>query len=131
MKRHFSIYLIGILLVLKILLWGNMVYAAIETTIEEIRADRDSYDGKEVSISGAVSSPRFKASRAGKPYMTFPLLGHSGDQINVLVWGNTKLKKEQKVKVTGIYKKIMKMGKYTFRDMIEASNVDKDLKRKD
>ncbi len=126
MKRHYSISLIVILLVLKILLWGNMVYAAIETTIEEIRADRDSYDGKEVSISGAVSSPRFKASRAGKPYMTLPLLGHSGDQINVLVWGNTKLKKEQKVKVTGIYKKIMKMGKYTFRDMIEASKINKD-----
>ncbi len=126
MKRHFPIYLTAILLVLRILLWGNMVYAAIETTIEGIMADKDSYDGKEVSISGAVSSPRFKASRAGKPYMTFPLLGNSGDQINVLVWGNTKLKKEQKVHVTGIYKKIMKMGKYTFRDMIEASKINKD-----
>jgi hypothetical protein len=126
MKRHFSITLTAILLVLRILLWGNMAYAAMEITIEGIMADKDSYDGKEVSVSGAVSSPRFKASKAGKLYMTFPLLGNSGGRINAFVWGDMKLKKEQKVKVTGIYRKIMKMGKYTFRDIIEASNVTKE-----
>jgi len=102
---------------------GNFVYAAAEATVEEILANQDSYDGKEVSVSGAVSTPRFKASRHGKPYMTFPLLGESGGRINVLVWEQMKLKKGEKVKVTGTYRKVMEMGKYTFRDMVEASEI--------
>jgi hypothetical protein len=102
---------------------GNSVDAATEATVEEILGDQDSYDGKEVSVSGAVSTPRFKASRHGKPYMTFPLLGESGGRINVLVWEQPKLKKGEKVKITGTYRKVMEMGKYTFRDMIEASEI--------
>jgi len=102
---------------------GNFVDAATETTVEEILANKDSYDEKEVSVSGTVSTPRFKASRHGKPYMTFPLLGESGGRINVLVWEPMKLKKGEKIKVTGTYRKIMEMGKYTFRDMIEASEI--------
>ena len=102
---------------------GNSVDAATEATVEEILADQDSYDGKEVSVSGAVSTPRFKASRHGKPYMTFPLLGESGGRINVLVWEQMKLKKGEKVKITGTYRRVMEMGKYTFRDMIEASQI--------
>ncbi len=102
---------------------GDFVDAATETTVEEIVANQDSYDGKEVSVSGTVSTPRFKASRHGKSYMTFPLLGESGGRVNVLVWEQMKLKKGEKVKVTGTYRKIMEMGKYTFRDMIEASEI--------
>jgi hypothetical protein len=108
--------------------WGSPVHAAVETTIEEIMANKDSYDGKEVSVSGAVSTPRFKASRHGKPYMTFPLLGDSKGRINILFWGDRKLKKGEKVRVTGIYRKIMEMGKYTFRDVIEASEIQTEMK---
>ncbi len=102
---------------------GNLVHAGMKTSVEEILANQDSYDGKEVSVSGTVSTPRFKASRHGKPYMTFPLLGESEGRINVLVWEQMKLKKGEKVKVTGTYRKIMEMGKYTFRDLIEASEI--------
>ena len=108
--------------------WGSPVRAAVETTIEEIMANKDSYDGKEVSVSGAVSTPRFKASRHGKPYMTFPLLSGSKGRINILFWGDMKLKKGEKVRVTGIYRKIMEMGKYTFRDVIEASGIQTEMK---
>ena len=74
-------------------------------------------------VSGTVSSPKFKAARRGKAYMTFPLLGHSGDRINILFWGDMKLKPGKKVRVKGIYRKIMEVGKYTFRDVIEASKI--------
>jgi hypothetical protein len=126
MKRFLLIYSPIFLLVSAILLCGNSIHAAVETTVEEIMANKDSYDGKEVSVSGAVSTPRFKSSRHGKPYMTLPLLGDSKGRINILFWGGMKLKKGQKVRVTGIYRKIMEMGKYTFRDVIEASEVKKD-----
>ena len=58
--------------------------------------------------------------------MTFPILGDSEGRISVLVWGDMKLKKGQKVKVKGTYRKIMEMGKYTFRDVIEVGEIDTD-----
>jgi len=122
-KRWFVEFSLLIILFFSAVVLGNCVHAAIETTVEEILANQDSYDGKEVSVSGTVSTPRFKASRHGKPYMTFPLLVESGGRVNVLVWEQMKLKKDEKVKVTGTYRKVMEMGKYTFRDMIEASEI--------
>ena len=91
-------------------------------------ANKDSYEEKEVSVSGAVSTPRFKASRHAKPYMTFPLLGDFKGRINVLFWGDIKLKTGKKVKIKGIYHKIMELGKYTFRDVIEASEIEPEMK---
>jgi hypothetical protein len=128
MKRFFLIYSPIFLLASAILLCGTSTHAAMETTVEEIVADKDSYDGKEVSVTGAVSTPRFRASRHGKPYLTFPLLGDSGTRINVLFWGDIKLKTGKKIKVQGIYRKTMDMGKYTFRDMIEASKIETEMK---
>ena len=124
MKRERFLYLsLSAILFFGTVVLGNFVQAATETTVEEILANPDSFDGKEVSVSGAVSTPRFKASRHGKPYVTFPLLGESGGRINVLVWEQMKLKKGEKVGVAGTFRKVMEMGKYTFRDMIEASEI--------
>jgi hypothetical protein len=128
MNRLFVKLSLSIVLFLAVVLGGSSINAAMETTVEEIMADKDSYDGKEVSVSGAVSTPRFKSSRHGKPYMTFPLLGDSKGRINVLFWGNMKLKTGKKIRVTGIYRKIMEMGKYTFRDVIEASEIETGMK---
>jgi len=142
MKRSTSKVLLGVILSLSIVLWGNFSDAAIpwqfaipsessepvETPAEKIVADKDSYDGKEVSVTGAVSTPRFRASRHGKPYMTFPLLGGSGSRINILFWGDIKLKTGKKIKIQGTYRKTMEMGKYTFRDVIETSNIEMEMK---
>ena len=123
MRRRIPKILFGIVLVLAIVLSGFSICPAIEITTEKIVTDKDSYDGKEVSVSGTVSSPKFKASRAGKTYMTFPLLGDSGGRINILFWGDMKLKPGKRVMGKGIYRKIMEMGKYTFRDVVAASEL--------
>ena len=128
MKRLLLIYSPLLLFISAFLLCGTTIHAAQETTVEEIMVDKDSYDGKEVSLSGAVSTPRFKASRQKKPYVTFPLLGDSGSRINVLLWGDIKLKTGKKIKVQGVYRKVMEMGKYTFRDVIEATEIEKEMK---
>lgn len=131
MKRHFLKFSPVIFLSLAILISGNFSFAAMETTIEAIINNKDSYDGKEVSVSGTVSSPKFKASKDRKAYMTFPILGDSGGRINVLFWGDMKLKPGKKVSVRGIYRKILEMGKYTFRDVIEASEIETDMKKQE
>ncbi len=124
MKRFFLIYSLTLLVAFVLLLCGTSTRAATETTVEEIVAGKDFYDGKEVSVIGAVSTPRFRASRHRKPYLTFPLLGDSGGRINILFWGDIKLKTGKKIKVRGIYKQVMELGKYSLRDVIEASQIE-------
>jgi len=124
MKRYFLIYSLTLLLASVLPLCETSTHAATETTVEEIVAGKDSYDGKEVSVTGAVSTPRFRASRQKKPYMTFPLLGNSGSRVNILLWGDIKLKTGKKINVRGVYRKVMEMGKYTFRDVIEVSKIE-------
>ena len=128
MKRYFLKYSPAFLLLFAILLWGDSIHPAVETTVEEIMANKETYDEKEVSVSGAVSTPRFKSSRHRKPYLTFPLLGDSKGRINILFWGDIKLKTGKNIRVTGIYRKIMEMGKYTFRDVIEASEIETEMR---
>jgi len=129
MNKHFLKASLSIILFLSMVLLGSIVQAGVETTVEEIMANKDSYDEKEVSVSGTVSSPKFKSSRHGKLYMTFPMLGDSGGRINILLWGDMKLKPGKKISVKGIYRKNMKVGNYPFLDMIEVREINKDEKK--
>jgi len=120
-----SKFLFAIVLVLTIVVLGGFsISDAMETTIKKIVADKNSYDGKEVSVSGTVSANlKFKTSKGGKDYTTFSLIGDTGGRINVFVWGKSKLHGGQKVRVTGIYHKVMKVGQSTFRNEIEATEI--------
>ena len=124
MKRCTSKFLFVIVLVLTIVLGGFSICPAIETIVDKILADKNSYDGKEVSVSGTVSANlKFKTTKGGKDYTTFSLLGDSGRRINVFIWGKLKFKGGQKVRVTGIYHKVMRVGQSTFRNEIEAMEI--------
>jgi hypothetical protein len=102
---------------------ANLAFADPDTTVEKILGNRDLYDGKEVTVRGAVSNLKFKTSKAGNAYTTFSLVGKSGGSINVFVRQHPKLKKEEKVKVTGTYRKVKKVGRYTFYNEIEATGI--------
>ena len=113
-----------IIFVLAIVLCGNFSYAAQETTVQKILANRDSYDGQEVSVSGTVSKLKLKTSKGGNDYTTFSLLSESGGSLTIFVWGQSKLKQGQKVKVTGTYRKFKRVGRYTFYNEIEATEIE-------
>jgi hypothetical protein len=124
MKRCIPKFLFVIVLVLTIVLGSFSICPAIGTTVDKILADKNSYDGKEVSVSGTVSANlKFKTTKGGKDYTTFSLLGDSGRRINVFIWGKLKFKGGQKVRVTGIYHKVMRVGQSTFRNEIEAMEI--------
>ena len=99
MKWHSINFLCIIILVLTVVLCGNFGNAAQEATIEKILAHKDSYNGKEVSVSGIVSKLKFKASKGGNDYTAFSLMSGSGGSLNIFAWGHSKLKEGQKVKV--------------------------------
>jgi hypothetical protein len=113
-----------IILVLAIVLCENFSYAAQETTVQKILANRDSYDGQEVSVSGTVSKLKLKTSKGGNDYTTFSLMSESGGSLTIFVWGQSKLKQGQKVKVTGTYRKVKRVGRYTFYNEIEATEIE-------
>jgi hypothetical protein len=129
--------LLGVILSLSVLLWGNFSDAAVpwplliptepsepvETPAEKIVADKDSYDGKEVSVSGKISNLKFKTLKGGNKYATFLLVGESGGRINVIISEHPKLKPGQKVRVTGLYRKVKKAPHRNYYNEIEASEV--------
>jgi len=124
MKRCTSKFLFVIVLVLTIVLGSFSICPAIGTTVDKILTDKNSYNEKEVSVSGTVSADlKLKTLKDGKDYTTFSLLGDSGRRIKVFIWGRLKLQGGQKVRVTGIYRKVKKVGKYTFRNQIEATEI--------
>jgi hypothetical protein len=120
-----SKFLSGVLLVLVIALsgYGNFSYAAQETTVQKILANKESYDGKEVSVSGTVSRLKLKTSKGGNDYTTFSLMSESGGSLTIFAWGHSKFKQGQKVKVTGTYRKVKRVGRYTFYNEIEATEI--------
>jgi hypothetical protein len=137
MKRHFLRFSYVFFLFSVVLLTGNVAGAAvpwyfmvpnesskpIDVTVEKIVTERDSYNGKEVSVKGTVSNIKFRTSTGGNPYSTFKLVGESGGRINVFIRGRLKLQPGVKVQVKGLYRKVMRVDERIFYDQIVASEV--------
>jgi hypothetical protein len=123
MKRYTAKFLFGMVLALTIVLSGFSISSAIDTTVEKIVADKDSYDGKEVSVTGKVSNLKFRTANVERNFTTFMLVGESGGHINVFVLGSLKLDPGQKVQVTGVYRKVRITIHRTYYNEIEASEV--------
>jgi len=123
MRLSSSKALLGILLVSIIVLGGFPICAAAETTVEEIMKKGDSYDGKDVSVTGTVSNLKLGSFEVGTNYTTFMLAGKSGGRIKVFAWGKLKLQVGQKVQVMGVYRKVSKAGARYFYNQIVASEV--------
>jgi hypothetical protein len=137
MKRDFLRFLPVLFLFLVVLLLGNLGGAAVPlelatpdetnkpvgTTVDKIVAHKDSYDGREVSVSGKISNLKFRTLKGGNKFTTFLLVGESGGRINVFISEHPKLKTAQKVRVTGIYRKVKKTAHRNHYNEIEASEV--------
>jgi hypothetical protein len=124
MKQFTSKLLLGVILSLGAVLWGNFSDAIAETKAEKIVAHKDSYDGKEVSVSGTISNLKFKTSKDGNKYTTFLLVGESGGRINVVISEHPKVEPGQKVRVTGVYRKVKKTSHRNYYNEIEATEVN-------
>jgi hypothetical protein len=125
MKRGTLKFLFGFVLILTIALSGFSISLASETTSEKIVTNKDAYDRKEVSVVGFISNLKLKTFTGGYNYTTFVLVGESGGRINVFIWRRSDLQLGQKVRATGIYRKMMRAGNSTFRNVIEAKEVTK------
>lgn len=123
MRGSFLKFSLTIILFLAILLSVNFSYSAEETTSEKIIRSIDYYDGKEVSVKGTISNIKIRTSTGGKTFTTFKLVGESGIRVNVFTWGRLNPQVGQKVEVTGIYRKAMRVDQRIYYNQIDASVV--------
>ncbi len=75
-----------------------------KTTVADILANPDKYDGKILQVEGWVSSLRFNASRVG-PYTTFKMGNQSGKALSLVSLGILPIKEGDFVIVTARYNK--------------------------
>jgi hypothetical protein len=123
MNRRTSRILFDIFLVSTIVLGGFSICPAVETTVEKIINNSDSYDGQEISVTGTVSNLNFRSLEVGNNYTTFMLASKSGGRIKVFAWGKLKLQPGQKVQVTGVYRKVWTTARRYFYNQVVASEV--------
>ena len=122
MKRCNPKCVFGIVLTLAIVLSGFSIFPT-ETTVEKIVTNKDSFDGKEVSVKGIVSNLKFKAATVQEKYTTFILVGESGGRVKVFISERVELRPGQEVQVTGVYRKVRKTTHRNYYNEIEASSV--------
>ncbi len=94
---------------------------AIKATIGDILSNPDKYDGQMVQVDAKVFLPHFKTSKKGNEYTTFKLES-DGKFISVYSFGTLSINGGDMVRVIGTYQKVKKVGRYTFRNEIDASH---------
>lgn len=108
---------------LTFLLGATVVWAQQSLTIKILIQNADQYDGRVVTVAGTVGDYRERKSNAGNPYTTFRLTDGPAS-VGVFVWNHRGLSDGQKVRVTGTFEKVKRVGAYTFGNEIEANLVE-------
>jgi hypothetical protein len=93
----------------------------IKTTVAEILANPDNFDGKMVSVEGKVVALQKKISNKGNSYATFKLF-RENRTIRIFSFGKPSVKDGDSAKVIGRYQKMKHSGQFTFNNEIETSD---------
>lgn len=123
MKRCTPKFLFTMVLIFTTLLSGFSIYPIVDTTVEKIITNKDSFDGKQISVEGTVVNLKFRAANFQESYTTFTLVGESGGGVNVFISERMQLRPGQKVRVTGVYRKVRKTVYRNYYNEIEALEV--------
>ncbi len=113
--RPLSVFILALLLLLP-------SRSALALTVGEILSSPDRFDQKDVTLVGTAEDVRPRVSRRGNQYTTLKLADGTG-RINVFSWGKLAISSRDRVEVKGIFLKVKRVGRYTFRNEIEASSV--------
>jgi cytochrome c-type biogenesis protein CcmE len=100
--------------------------AASKVPLADLLKDPKAYDGKTISVTGAVAEFKQKTSRKGNKYFTFTMKGEEKQVLNVYSQGEaeTGIKDGSKVVVTGVFRQEKKVLDFTVKNEIDASKVE-------
>ncbi len=113
---------------LLIIFFSSILIAGDVISIKSILDNPQKFDGKIVTIQGEVVKLKSKVSKKGNPYFTFKLDDGEAN-ITVFSFGKSNIENDDKVKVTGIFNAVKRVGKYTFYNEIDATGgIIKEIK---
>jgi hypothetical protein len=112
-----------LLFLISFFLQAHNTLADEKMTINGILSHPDKYVGKKVTVEGKASKVNPRTSKEGKVYTTFKLTDKSGKGMSIYTKTHPLITEGQKVKVTGIYRKVKTIGKNTIHNVVEAWNI--------
>jgi hypothetical protein len=110
-----------------LILFTSISLACENTTVRAINVNASKFDGKEVCVEGSVSELEFKTSTKGNTYTTFSVYDEHFEYLTVFSHGTLSIDEGDKVKVTGRYDVVKRVGiiTYSYYNAIGASSVEK------
>ena len=93
-------------------------------SVEELLSHPNRYNNQEITVKGKVSDIQITINTIGKEYTIFRLAEEKGKTIKIFKLGALEISNSQKVVVTGIYRKEMRVDGATFRNEIEAKKIN-------
>ncbi len=98
----------------------------VRPSVSQILKNPEKYDGRIVEVEGLVSDLKLKTSKSGRKYATFKLSGNYGRTLKVYYGkGHPAIANNDRVLVKGIYRKVKRVGRYQYKNQIDASKVEK------
>ncbi|MCW5938849.1 MAG: hypothetical protein KF884_05115 [Fimbriimonadaceae bacterium] len=90
-------------------------------SVEALAKDQAKFDGKQVTVDGSVKKYQARVSKKDNKYATFVVLSGKSE-VNVYLRAHVvpALKDGDKVRVSGTYRRVKKVGTRTFQNEIEA-----------
>ena len=110
-----------------LILLTSISIACENTTVSAIIVNASKFDDKEVCVEGSVSELEFKTSNKGAPYTTLSVNDDNFQSLTVYFLGTLQIKEGDKVKVSGKYNVVKRVGLITYRyyNAVDASTVEK------
>src|SRR5262249_9654135 len=103
---------------------GVVARGAETLTVGDLMGAADRFDEKDVALTGTAEHVQSRISHRGNEYTTFTLADQSG-RVNVFSFGKLPIKSGERVQIRGTFRRIKRVGQYTFHDEIEASAVQR------
>lgn len=86
----------------------------LDVRVRDLVRDPDRFDGKVVRVSGIIARYQERVSRRGRSYTRFRL-EEGGFSVRVFAWGHRHLRDGQRVRVTGRFDRVKRVGWRVFR----------------
>jgi hypothetical protein len=93
--------------------------------IGDVLARPDAFDGRVVVVEGKASAVDPRTSRRGNDYFTFRLSDETGTSLKVFSWGKPAFAPGDRVEVSGRFQRERRVGRYSFTNEVEASQIRK------
>ena len=91
-------------------------------TVADVAKNPSAFDQKAVTVQGAARSISDRVSRRGNPYTTLNVTDQ-GQALKVFSFGTPTIKDGDRIEVQGVFRRVKRVGPYTFYDEIEASSI--------